>query len=105
MDAARWADPARDMKRNRSAAIGLLLVMTCQSRTAMAVGDNLVPNADFDADLTSWEAISYSGSWSSCSHVLCQRMADAAIAVSPGPPVLFRQHWIAFASCEQRPVR
>ena len=32
------------MKRNRMAAIGLLIAITCQSRTSMAVGDNLVAN-------------------------------------------------------------
>jgi hypothetical protein len=42
------------MKRNRMAAVGLLLAMTCRSRTSMAAGENLVPNGTFDTDLSNW---------------------------------------------------
>jgi len=42
------------MRRNRTAALGLLLAMTCRSRSALAADNNLVPNGTFDTDLSGW---------------------------------------------------
>ena len=47
------------MKRNHLAAVGLLVAMTCWSRTSMAVADNLVSNGTFDTDLAGWTGTSY----------------------------------------------
>lgn len=42
------------MSRSHIATFGMLLAMTCANSTSMAAGENLVPNGNFDTDLTSW---------------------------------------------------
>ena len=40
------------MKRGCVAAIGLLGATMCPSSVSMAAGENLIPNGNFDADLS-----------------------------------------------------
>lgn len=69
------------MKRNRLAAIVLLLAMMCSSRASMAAGKNLVPNGTFDTNLSRW-----TGNRGGCSMFggLCWSSEDAVGSSTSG---------------------
>jgi len=73
------------MKRNHMAAVGLLMAMTCTTRTSMAAGENLVPNGNFDTDLSDW-----SGRQGGCSMYggLCWSSEDAVGSPTSGSALL-----------------
>jgi hypothetical protein len=73
------------MKRNRVAVIGLVMAMTCQSRTSLAAAGNLVPNSTFDTDLSGW-----SGNFDSCSIFggVCWSREDAVGSSTSGSAVM-----------------
>ena len=69
------------MKRNRVAAVGLLMAITCNSRASMAAGSNLLLNGTFDTDLSGW-----TGNASTCGYFggECWTSVDADDSPSSG---------------------
>jgi hypothetical protein len=71
------------MKCSRTATIGLLVAMTCWSRTSMAAYPNLLPNGTFDTDLSGWTRYGAS-TCSGFSGGVCWTSVDADDSPSSG---------------------